>query len=88
MIVFCYILKMADDRFYTGITKNLKNRIEQHNNGSSKFTSRFLPVRLIHFEELSSYIEARKKEKWIKNFGARKYLIKKKFDAFEYKFDA
>ena len=79
---------MSDDRFYTGITKQLEKRIEQHNQGSSKFTSRFLPVRLIHFEEFSSYIEARKKEKWIKNFGAKKYLIKKKFDAFENKLDA
>lgn len=88
MIIYCYILIMSDNRHYTGITKNLETRLKQHNAGHSNFTSKYLPVKLIHFEKFKDYKEARRKEKKIKNFGAKRYLIQKKFAANEKSFAA
>ena len=86
MRIYTYILKMNDNRYYTGITKNLKERLKQHNDGRSISTRRFLPVKLIHFEIYPSYKLARKVEVLIKSFGARRYMIKKNIDANEKKF--
>jgi len=79
MIIKLYILILADKTFYTGITKDLQRRLSEHSAGQSKSTCKALPVKLIHSEEFPSYKEARKKEKYIKNFGAKRYLTKIKY---------
>jgi len=79
MIFYCYILKLSDGRHYTGITNNLTRRLNDHNSGRSKFTSRFVPVQLIHYEEFSTRKLARQKEVFIKNKGARRYLLHLRF---------
>lgn len=34
------------EKYYVGVTSNLKNRIEAHNNGDCEHTRKFLPRRL------------------------------------------
>jgi putative endonuclease len=65
---YLYILKCADQTLYTGITTNLKRRIEEHNTNKlgAKYTSGRRPVELIYSREFNSRSEATKEEVLIK----------------------
>lgn len=57
-----------------GITKNIKKRFEQHNNGFNLSTKGFRPFELILTEEFNNYKEARKREIFLKSGVGRKLL--------------
>ena len=43
-----YLLKCSDGSLYCGVTKNMENRLIQHNEGTaSKYTRSRLPVELV-----------------------------------------
>ena len=49
---FLYIIECSDGSFYTGVTKDIDRRLEEHNAGkASKYTRLRLPVRLRYSEE-------------------------------------
>jgi len=79
-MITIYILLCSDNTYYTGITKDLLKRIDQHYNGKSKSTKHKLPLKLIHTETSETYITASIKERYIKNVGAYRYLCKIKFN--------
>ncbi|MFZ2512063.1 MAG: GIY-YIG nuclease family protein [Gordonia sp. (in: high G+C Gram-positive bacteria)] len=59
MSAYVYILRCGDGRLYVGSTRNLAQRIEQHQSGKgSAFTSRRLPVELVFSEECPSIGDA------------------------------
>ncbi|MBW6482377.1 MAG: GIY-YIG nuclease family protein [Vicingaceae bacterium] len=60
------------DNYYIGQTNDVGKRLERHNKGYEKFTSRGIPWDLKGFKEFSSRKEAMKEEKRIKNFKSRK----------------
>lgn len=67
MAWYIYIIRCKDSRFYTGITKDLKRRIAQHNSGKGcRFTRGRAPVRLMYYEELRNRSLALKREAAIK----------------------
>jgi putative endonuclease len=48
---FVYILKCADQSYYTGYTDNLDKRVKKHNLGkAAKYTSGRRPVKLVYSE--------------------------------------
>jgi putative endonuclease len=54
---------------YVGATKNLKNRIDCHKNGTGAvFTKKYNATILIYFEEFDDYHEAFVREKQLKNW--------------------
>ena len=62
-----YILRCADGSLYTGITKDLDRRLEQHNAGTaSRYTRSRLPVTLEYQEEQPNQSMALKREFSIK----------------------
>ncbi|WP_166820492.1 UV DNA damage repair endonuclease UvsE [Thalassoroseus pseudoceratinae] len=64
---FVYILRCADGSLYTGITNDLKRRIEQHNAGTaSRYTRSRLPVTRVYQEEQRNQSSALKRELAIK----------------------
>jgi putative endonuclease len=67
-----YIYILTSKNFsvlYVGATKNLKNRIECHKNGSGAvFTKKYNATILIYFEEFEDYSDAFAKEKQLKNW--------------------
>ena len=70
---FVYILQCADGTYYTGITNNLKKRINAHNNKQgAKYTSQRLPVKLCYSAGGYSQSEAIKKEIDLKNWKRNK----------------
>jgi predicted GIY-YIG superfamily endonuclease len=68
-----YILQCSDGSFYTGITNNIKNRIQKHNTGNgAKYTQSRIPVKLIYQEETDNKSTARKREIEIKGWSREK----------------
>ena len=62
-----YILECNDSSFYTGITNNLKKRLEAHNQGKgAKYTQGKRPVELVYKETCLNRSEASKREYSIK----------------------
>lgn len=49
---YTYILECSDGNYYTGSTKDLENRLQQHQNGEgANHTKKRLPVKLVYVEE-------------------------------------
>lgn len=73
MRFWVYMLRCADDSYYTGHTDNLEERIAEHQTGEvTGYTSARLPVSLVFSEEFSSREEALAREQQIKGWGRRK----------------
>lgn len=52
---FLYILECTDGTYYTGITKDLKRRFEEHNSGKgARYTRPRIPVTLVYQESCAS----------------------------------
>lgn len=65
MNCYVYIVQCSGGSFYTGITSNVRKRIEQHNGlrwGGAFHTKMHRPVFLQHIEKYSTRSEARARE--------------------------
>lgn len=52
---YLYILRCADDTFYTGITIDLNARLETHNSGKgARYTKARGPCELVYFEQCAT----------------------------------
>lgn len=72
---FVYILRCADGSLYTGITKDVKRRCQQHNAGTaSRYTRSRRPVKLVWHEAQPSQSAALKRELAIKAMSRREKL--------------
>jgi putative endonuclease len=68
-----YILRCADDSYYTGHTENLEKRMAEHRSGQIEdYTSARLPVTLVFYEEFLSRDEALARERQIKGWSRKK----------------
>jgi putative endonuclease len=67
---FTYILTNKNCTvLYVGASKNLKNRIDCHRNGTGAvFTKKYNATILIYFEEFDDFSDAFKREKQLKNW--------------------
>lgn len=82
---FVYIIECLDNTYYTGMTWNIIQRIEQHSSGlGSKYTEKHGFKRLVYYEEFNNIENARTREKQIKNWSQDK---KKKLISGEWKKD-
>ncbi len=55
-----YVLKSEKNgRFYKGLTKDLEQRVIQHNKGQNRSTKGFGPWKLVYKESFEIRIEAR-----------------------------
>jgi putative endonuclease len=70
MQYFVYILRCKDGSYYTGHTKDIKKRFEQHKNGRGcRYTRLHEPKELVYIEKFKSLSVAIKRERQIKTFG-------------------
>ena len=64
---FVYMLRCKDNSIYTGITNDLKKRIETHLSGNgSKYLRGKLPLKLVYIESFEDRSTASKREIEIK----------------------
>jgi putative endonuclease len=74
-IWFVYILRCVDGTLYTGITKDLARRCQQHNDGvASRYTRSRRPVKLVYQESQQGQSLALKREPAIKKLTRQEKL--------------
>ncbi|NQW36857.1 MAG: GIY-YIG nuclease family protein [Flavobacteriales bacterium] len=71
---FVYIIYSEKfERFYVGLSANVRQRLKTHNAGRVKSTKAFIKWSLINVEEFETRIEARIREKYLKSAAGRKW---------------
>ena len=73
-----YVVRCADETWYTGIAKDLSARLADHNAGrGAKYTKGRLPVELVYTETARDRSEASRREHAIKRMpkSAKRALI-------------
>ncbi|MEA3326864.1 MAG: GIY-YIG nuclease family protein [Chloroflexota bacterium] len=77
MAFYCYMVRCANDAFYTGWTTDPFRRLKEHNAGrGARYTKMHGPVALVYVEEVSGHSEALKREAQIKAYThARKEAL-------------
>ena len=77
MSYFVYILECNDGSLYTGITKDIKKRLDEHNtkDTGAKYTKARRPVKLMYEESSANRSTASKREYEIKKFTRLKKLL-------------
>lgn len=72
---FVYVLySQEDDKFYTGYTKDLKRRLNEHRIGEVYTTARYQGVNLIFYEGFVSQADALRRERYFKTTKGKKAL--------------
>ena len=72
---YTYVLKsIKDGKFYTGYTKDLKRRFNEHCEGKVESTSNRIPLKLIYYEACLSRKDATHREKYLKSFYGKMFI--------------
>jgi putative endonuclease len=75
MSFYVYIIQSEiDQSYYKGFTEDYLERLKQHNDGWSKYTSRKKPWNLVYVELFESKSEALKREKTLKKYSHNQIL--------------
>lgn len=74
---YCYVYvlrSVKDQMFYVGFTKNLRKRIQDHNNGLVPSTKRRTPLDLVYWEGCVNQEDATQREKYLKSSWGKRYI--------------
>ncbi len=73
---FVYILKCANQTYYVGCTKNLKDRLKRHSASEVNSTKNRLPIKLITVTIFANKYIAYNFEKYLKSGSGRAFMIR------------
>jgi len=73
---YLYILQseVKPQRFYTGLTDDLRTRLKNHNSGRILHTTKWKPWRLKIYVALSDRIKAAQLERYLKSASGRAFV--------------
>ncbi|MBU4445477.1 MAG: GIY-YIG nuclease family protein [Candidatus Marinimicrobia bacterium] len=72
---YVYVLKsLIDNNLYVGYTKEIENRLNEHNNGKVFYTKNRRPFQLIYYEACVNQQDATHREKYLKTSWGKRYL--------------
>jgi putative endonuclease len=72
---YTYVLRSElDKKFYTGYTKDLKLRFEEHKKGHVESTKDRRPLKLIYYEACLNQQDATHREKYLKTYHGKMFL--------------
>jgi putative endonuclease len=75
MFYYTYVLiSTIDGNFYVGYTKDLKNRIADHNDGKVKSTKNRRPLKIVYCEASLNKDDAIHREKYLKTSYGKRYI--------------
>ncbi len=75
---YTYILQSnKDKKFYTGYTKNLKLRFDEHQKGGVESTKDRRPFKLIYYEACLNQQDATHREKYFKTYHGKTFIRKR-----------
>ncbi len=67
MAYYVYVLLCEDGSYYTGYTKDVESRFNQHKRGlGARYTRMHKPKKVVHVEEFCTQKEAIRRERTIK----------------------
>ncbi len=78
---YVYILRMKNGQLYTGFTKDLRRRLQEHHAGQVASTERRRPLELIHAEAYNLESDARRRERFLKTTEGNRLLRQQIRDA-------
>lgn len=61
------------ERYYIGLSKQIRRRLREHNTGHVKSTKAFVPWELVCHEDYEILDEARIREKYLKSAAGRRW---------------
>ena len=70
-MTYVYVFQSMRDKkmLYIGFTSNLRHRVKAHQDGLSRTTRRYRPMRLVYYEAFQDVEDGRAREKVLKQFG-------------------
>ena len=72
---YVYVMQSKKDKqFYTGFTRELQNRIREHNEGRVSSTKTRGPFELIYYEACLNEQDGLAREKYLKSGMGKRYL--------------
>ncbi len=72
---YTYVLfSHKDEKLYTGYTKNLKLRLEEHRKDNVDSTKHRKPLELIYYEACKNQDDATRREKVLKSYRGKMFL--------------
>jgi len=75
---YTYVLQSEKDgNFYSGFTKNLKLRFDQHYKGQVESTKDRRPIKLIYYEACLKEEDALRRERYFKTYNGKRFLHKR-----------
>jgi putative endonuclease len=75
---YTYVLwSFKDNQYYTGFTKDLKQRFEQHQKGHIDSTKDRRPLELIYYEACLDQNDATKRDKYLKTYNGKMFFKKR-----------
>ena len=75
---YVYVLQsVRDKKFYTGYTKNLKLRFNEHQKGRVESTKDRKPFKLIYYEACLNQQDATHREKYLKTYHGKSFIRKR-----------
>jgi len=76
-MITVYVLKnKINEEHYTGISSDPSRRLIEHNTGKNRFTKAFIPWHIVYTEVQPDFLNARKREKYLKSGAGRRWLKK------------
>ncbi len=77
-MAYVYVLRsLKSGKRYVGHTsKDVYERVRQHQSGTNAWTRQNRPVELVYYEEIGDIREARERERFLKSGQGRKFLDK------------
>lgn len=78
-MTYVYILRSvaAAEHYYVGMTADLRRRLQKHNAGEARHTSKFAPWAVKTYSAFSDEVQARAFEKYLKSPSGRAFAKKR-----------
>ncbi len=73
-IIWLYIIRSREGKYYTGITNDIARRLKEHRSGVSKSTRHYREIELVWTKTFRERREAREWEVLVKKKGAARWL--------------
>jgi putative endonuclease len=75
---YTYVLQSVEDKkFYTGFTKNLKLRFNEHQKGKVESTRDRRPLKLVYYEGSANQNDVAHREKYLKTYHGKSFIRKR-----------
>lgn len=73
-IIWVYVIRGSNGKYYTGMTKDLARRMKEHRSGTSTSTRSYGEIEVIWTKAFKGRMEARAMEVLIKKKGAARFI--------------